>query len=368
MKFGQIDTKYKDIQVVDAETGEVLGRAYLTLLTLPHYGNVPIGMALLLEPPSYRSAMMALRDAFRRFGDLPRFIAIDGGSEFNNTEFDKLLGVFGISKSKGGPRDPRKRSGIESRWSALDAEMIHEMQGNTVPLTHVREMSKEFDPKKNAVWTLPDLYDELEHYFFTMLWDAPSAMLGTTPRTAFNRDLKLAPERRPEGFVIPNGAEAIAFLPDVRNLTRKVRAGNGIWVEGYYYFSDKMEEPGVIGSKVRVRYDPFDLYTVYAAIGGEWAPCVARFAPELRNLTERHRFLHAQIWRRMRRDHGKKRDAIHGRALADNSLSLRNKEKLRKEQMCAKAQQRPEDVISSKHPNSKTRTPLPRIRFEFQST
>jgi hypothetical protein len=205
----------------------------------------------------------------------------------------------------------------------------------------------------------------MEHYFFAMLWDAPSAMLGTTPRKAYERDRKAAPE--PERLIIPAGAEKIAFLPDVRGLTRKVRPGNGVWIEGYYYYSDKMEEAGIAGSKIRVRYDPFDLYTAYAAIGGEWVPCVARFAPELRNLTERHRCLHAQIWRRMRKDHGKKRDASHGRALANNAFSLRDKERLRKEQMRGRAQQRSKELVPSLPSHAKGRTKLPQIRFQFQT-
>src|SRR5207244_2100371 len=56
-KVGQMDGKLKDIVVVDDETGEPLGRPSFTLIILPHYG-VPIGMSMMLEPPSYRSATM----------------------------------------------------------------------------------------------------------------------------------------------------------------------------------------------------------------------------------------------------------------------------------------------------------------------
>jgi putative transposase len=366
MKYAQLDTKYNDLEFVDDETGESLGIGSLTLLTLPFYGGVPIGRSILLEPPSYRSATLALRDAFERYGELPTFIDLDGGPEFNNVEFDKLCGVFGVSKDKGGPSDPREKPDAESRFRSSDVEFTHQLTGNTVPRTHGRAMSKDFDPRRTAVWTLPAFQDEVDHYLFTMLWDAHSAKLGTTPRLAFERDMLKAPDRK-HRYILPEGTAEIAFFPDVKGLTREVVPGRGVWVEGYYYWSEEMRKPGVERTDVRVRYDPYNLYTVYAAIRGKWEPSVARFAPELRNVTERYRHLQVQVRRRLRKDHGKKRDAGHGRAMAERAVTIRDHEKLLKEQRRARAQRFTVGTKEGAPARLPKRSDLPKMDFTVLS-
>ncbi|WP_158305362.1 Mu transposase C-terminal domain-containing protein [Opitutus terrae] len=337
LKVSQMDGKSFDILVVDDETGEVLGKPTLTLLTLPHYGSAPIGAAFLFEPESYRSGTMCLRDEIERFGEPVKYIVVDNGKAFNNATFDSLLATLGITKINRPPRDPRFASEIEALFRVIDREVIHNSAGNTKPLQTAREMTAEMNPEKLAIWTLSALWRRIEHYLFTMLWDAPSAALGTTPRLAFERDQKRAPDR--EGrFTVPPDQAKIAFFPEVDGVTRVVQPGRGIFVEGYYYWNDVMAKPHVEKTKVRVRYDPYELAIVFAAIGDTWVECTARHAPELRNVTERTRHLQVIARRRLKNNHAERRERTHGRKLACLGDEMLEDEKALREQRRARAQ------------------------------
>jgi putative transposase len=363
-KVGQIDGKLKDLEVVDDETGEPLGRPSITLLLLPYY-RVPIGFALMLEPESYRSATMAVRDAYKRFGKVVRFLTPDNGKAFNNTTFDKLLGLLGMSKMPRPPDDPRFSAELESFWRSMDAEVIHNMSGNTQASRDAREMTEETKPERHAVWTLSALYDFLEKYFFELLWDAPSASLGTTPRKAFERDLARAPDV--EEFALPANLTEIAFLPEVKNSTRIVQPGRGVYVEGYYYWNDAMEKPDLERHEVIVRYDPYDLYHVFILAGGDPIECEAKHAPELRNVTERYRHLQCMSRRRLKNNHGENREKIHGPRLAQLGVDARTQEKLMREQRRARALRECEGKKSessgSTDSSKSTKIEMPKLDF-----
>lgn len=357
LKVAQMDGKTLDVLVVDDETGEVLGKPTLTLMTLPHYGSVPIGMGFLFEPESYRSGTLALRDQLRRFDHPVEFLLIDNGKAFNNGTFDQVCAMLGTTKINRPPRDPRFSSEIENLFNVLDAEIIHNLAGNTKALMLARQMTKEVNPENLAVWTFSALYERVEHYLFTLLWDAPSAALGTTPRLAFERDKKRAPDPDAERFVLPPHLASIAYFPEVDEGVRIVQPGKGVYVEGYYYWSKRMREPGVERTWVSVRYDPHDLYVVYVTIKGEWEKCEARRAPELRNVTERTRHLQVIARRRLKNTHAKRREDTHGRALAVQAEQIRADEKVMREQRRARAQQHAIDQVRGNQSDTSAHTP-----------
>jgi putative transposase len=347
-KITQMDGKTLDIELVDEETGEILGKPTLTLRVLPHYGSAPVGWSFLFEPESYRSATMAYRDQMERFGQPSKYEIVDNGKAFNNTTYDQLLATLETTKINRKPYDPRYASEIEAIFRVLDREVIHNLAGNTKATMDVQNMSPEMDPKKRAVWTFSALYEHLEYYLFTLLWDAPSASLGTTPRIAFERDMKRAPSR--EGrLLLPPDQIKIAYFPEVDGCTRLVQPGRGVYVEGYYYWNKLMEEAKVERTKVAVRYDPFDLYTVYAAIDGKWVECEARHAPELRNVTEKTRRMMTIARRSLNNSHAKRRENTHGHKLAELDEDARKQEKLLRQKRRAKAQ-RPAGKANEQEP------------------
>jgi putative transposase len=350
LKVAQMDGKTFDILVVDDETGEVLGRPTITLITLPHYGAAPVGMALLFEPESSRSATVALRDMLKRFNEPPKYLIVDNGKAFNNATFDQSLGLLGTTKIDRPPRDPKFSSEIESTFKMLDTEIVHNLKGNTKALALAREMSKEVNPKNLAVWSFSELYDVIENYLFGMLWDAPSATIGTTPRKAFKRDEARSPDRS-SLFIVTPEHENVAFLPEVDGGTRLIQPSRGVYIEGFYYWCDEMNQPGVAKTKVRVRYDPHDLYTVFVAIGGKWIKCSARRAPELRNITVRTRHLQSIAIRTLKNSHALRREMTHGKALAIRHEKNREIEKVLSEKRRANAQRYALDKVQQSTPS-----------------
>jgi hypothetical protein len=294
-------------------------------------------------------------------------MAAHGGKAFNNGTYDQLLGTLDTTKVNRKPYDPRFASEIEGLFRTLDLEVIHNCAGNTKATQDVQNMSSEMNPKKSAVWTFKALYARLEHYLFTMLWDAPSASLGTSPRAAFERAQKRAPDREGRYILPPDQAE-IQFFPEVDGGTRLVQPGRGVYVEGYYYWDSSMAKPLVEKTHVAVRYDPFDLYTAYADINGQWVKCTARSAPELRNVTEKTRRMLVVARRRLKNNHAARRENTHGRQLAQMGKDMRNDEKIQRQQRRARAQQHAtqngkNNTPSSDEPTSASISMLPEIDY-----
>jgi putative transposase len=77
-EIGHIDHTELDIELVCADTGQNLGRPWLTIL-MDAYSRRFLALYLTFDAPSYRSAMMVLRECVRGHGRLPRTIVVDGG-------------------------------------------------------------------------------------------------------------------------------------------------------------------------------------------------------------------------------------------------------------------------------------------------
>lgn len=335
-KTAQMDGKLVDIGLVDEETGEYLGKPTLTLICLPHYGGIPIGWVLLFEPESYRSATSSIREMMERYGEPTKFLIVDNGKAFRNTTFDMLLAALDTTKIDRRPYDPRFGCEIESIFSTIEREFVHNLTGNTKAMRSRETATKENDPRVTAVWTFQKFHARLTEYLES-LWDAPSASLGTTPRIALERDRKPAPNR--EGrFVLPPDQTKAAYFSDVDGGTRIVQPGRGVRVEGYYYWHAEMAKPSLERTEVRVRYDPFDLFVVLVAIDGKWVECLARHAPELRNVTEKMRRVASLVRRRLANNHAARREASHGIKLGKFGAATREDEKVLKEARRANAQ------------------------------
>jgi len=80
-EIGHIDHSPLDLELVCSQTGEVLGRPWLTLTT-DAYSRRFLAIHLTFDPPSYRSCMMVMRECVARHHRLPQTIAVDGGKEF----------------------------------------------------------------------------------------------------------------------------------------------------------------------------------------------------------------------------------------------------------------------------------------------
>lgn len=329
MMVAQIDGKIIDVVLLDDETGEVLGRPVLTLITLPHYGSAPIGMALMFEKESSRSACVAIRDMVKRHGRGPGFLVVDNGKAFNSVAFDQLCAALEISKVLRPPKSPRFGSEIESFFRTLDLELAHNMEGNTKFLPKTRELSESHNPRKLAVWTLQDFYPMLEDYLFKHIWDAPSRKLGTSPRAAFERDKLVAPDS-PDRLLISPENQELLFCPEVdRRGVRMIEPGRGVSLKGLRYWCSEMYDARVERTEVPVRYDPYDETFAYVQINGEWLRAEASDPIRIRNCTKKTNWIGVLAARALRLLHPKRREALHGVTLAKIGAKIETLEEVR---------------------------------------
>ena len=104
--------------------------------------------------------------------------------------------------------------------------------------------------------------------------------------------------------------------PTTRTGQALVHRSRGITVNQLHYWNDRMRKPGVVGSHVPVRYEPFDMGRAYAFIDGQWEECIADEFAQVHDRSEREWHLILEEWREHQRQHGKKRVTINGPLLA----------------------------------------------------
>jgi putative transposase len=155
-----IDHTELDIELVDPDTGENLGRPYLTLM-VDAFSRRILALYLTLDPPSYRSSMMVIRECVRKWGHLPQTIIVDGGSDFRGIYFETLAAAFEITIKTRPKHEPRFGSVIERLFGIANTEFVHQLRGNTKLRRRSRQVSKSHDPDRLAAWTMEALDESL---------------------------------------------------------------------------------------------------------------------------------------------------------------------------------------------------------------
>ncbi len=287
-----IDHTQLDIELRSQATGRLLGRPWATLL-MDAYSRRILAVYLTFDAPSYRSCMMALRICVSRFGRFPQTVVVDGGSEFHSVYFDTLLARYGCVKKTRPGGKPRFGSVIERLFGTTNTELIFNLLGNTQAAKQVRQLTKAIDPKRQAVWTLGDLYLFLKEWAYQVYDQGEHKALGTTPREAYIQGMSQAGER--EHRRIPYNEEFLmATRPSTPRGEATVQAGKGIKVNYLYYWSDAFRNPEVERTKVPVRYDPFDVGVAYAYVQGRWVKCISQYYSIFEGRSEKELLLASQ--------------------------------------------------------------------------
>ena len=95
--IAHIDHTELDIELVDSKTGKNLGRPWMTLL-IDAFSRKILAVYLTLDPPSYRSNLMVMRECVKKNGRLPQILVVDGGKDFSSVYFESFLAMFEITK------------------------------------------------------------------------------------------------------------------------------------------------------------------------------------------------------------------------------------------------------------------------------
>jgi putative transposase len=309
-----LDHTELDILLVSSITGKPLARPYATFLT-DAYSRRLLAVHVSYEPPSYRSVMMAFRLCVQRYGRLPQEIVVDHGPEFGSVYFEALLSQCFVTKINRPPQQPHFGSVIERIFGTTTSEFLNQLRGNTQASKVPRQMTREVDPKRLAIWTLERFAARLTEYVYEVYDVMEHPALFMSPREAYAQGMELAGARSHRVI-----AYSEAFLMQTRPTTRtgkaKIYRGRGITVNGLQYWHERMQASDIAGQTVPVRFEPYDMGVTYAYIDGQWLECIADAYAQVHGRSEKEWNLILEEWREHQRQHAHKRVTLNGPLLA----------------------------------------------------
>jgi putative transposase len=269
-----LDHTQLDLELV-SQLGTPLGRPWVTF-AVDAYSRRLLGLYLTFDPPSYRACMMVLRACVRQHQRLPQSIVVDGGPEFRSVYFESLLARYYGTKKTRPSAHPRFGSVIERLFGTTNTAFIHTLRGNTQASVHPRTLTPAVDPKRLAVWPLPDLYHCLCQWAYTIYDHQVHEALGQSPHDAYLLGLERYGVRAHRRILYDEDF-LMATMPSPRQPTARVVPGKGVKIHYLYYWHDALRHPDVERTQVPVRYDPFDIGTAYAYCRGQWVRCLSQY-------------------------------------------------------------------------------------------
>lgn len=287
-----IDHTEVELEILDPETGKSLWRVWLSL-AIDAESRRMVGFYLSFNPPSYRSCMMILRDIVRRFGRLPDMIVVDNGKEFHSKDFTRFCLLFGIKLRYRPAAKARFGAVIERLFGTTQSQLIHQMEGNTKLMRHVRSVTKSVMPRNFVAWTFAALFGALDYYFEHLYGVLPHPAHGEGPVEHFNRRLAETGERTIK-LVRYDEFFRIETCPSPKDKeTRVVDGQRGVKVSHIWFWHESLRDHD--GEDLAVRMDPWDPGVAYALIGGRWTQCVSKYKYLLGDLTEEELRHHLEI-------------------------------------------------------------------------
>ena len=292
----------------DAETT----RLWLTV-AICAWSRCVVGYDLSFDAPAVAGLFTTLRDLFDRHKRMPNRIVVDRGPEFGSRAFDQLCAACSIDKLDRPPGRPKFGAPVERFFLTVNTQFAHVLSGNTQLLKDPRQMSRDVDPRRDAVWRLQELDDAIRNFLFEVYPRQPHMGLdGMTPHARFEHGVATVGS----GRSLPDTSDMrFLFWPPSRRDTATVDSRTGIVVDCIRYWHADMRSEALRGQKVPVRVDPYDLAHVVAFLDGRWVLCRAECAADLGGRSRRELRL-ASLELRRRRRGAAKRKAIRVKHLA----------------------------------------------------
>jgi transposase InsO family protein len=284
-EIGHIDHTELDIELICPKTGKNLGRPYVTFLS-DAYSRKILAFYLTFDPPSYKSAMMVLRECVKRHNRLPGIIVVDNGKEFHSVYFEKLLAMYEICKKHRPSAKARFGSVLERIFGTTNTEFIHNLQGNTQLMKNVRQITKSINPKNNAIWDFDNFNQMLTIWCYDIYDTKEHSGIGQTPREAFEIGI-LHGGKRPSRYIPFDDDFILMTLPTTRSGKAKVQVGKGVKINNIYYWDKSMKTPEIENKTVEVKFDPFNVGIAYVYINKRWVRCISEYYARLNGKTLR---------------------------------------------------------------------------------
>ena len=280
--------------------------------------------------------MLVLRDCVRRYGRLPNVMVVDRGSEFESLWFELLCADRVITKRSRPAGRPRFGSLIERFFGTTNTQFFHALRGHTRALRNPRRMSREVDPRGQAVWNLPMLFQALETYFFDVYANLPHPALGEAPKQAYDRGLLLTGANAHQVVAFDRDflISTLPAAPGSRGTRRVQGDGKGIEVGNYLYWHNEFRMRSLLGMRLPTRIDPYDASHVYAwrPDAKLWLPCISKHYNLLKGRSWREiRIISKELREKIR--HGRKTPRVTAAMVAPFLSGARRSEALEEQRL-----------------------------------
>jgi len=243
-----------------------------------------------------------------------------------------LLARYECTKKTRPPAKARFGSVVERLFGTANTQFIHNLKGNTQITRNVRQVTKSVDPKGQAIWYLPELYDALCQYFYSVYDTADHPALGQSPREAYRLGLETTGYRLTR-LIAYDQSFLMSTLPATPKGSSKVQPGRGVKIRSVYYWCDEFRAPEIEQKQVPVRYDPFDAGTAFAFVRNRWIPCHSEYYSVLRGRCEKEMMLATQELHKQHSCHNQL-FTLNARRLAEFLQSVEAKEALLLQRAC----------------------------------
>lgn len=264
----EIDHTEADIIVIDAKTGEILGRPWLTVI-IDRATRMVIGIFLSMLPPSAYTVMACIVNAIlpkHYIADLadlspedwpcfgiPEMIVSDNASEFKSVQFQDAMDQLGILYEPAPVHDPEYKGIVERFFGTVAEQFFWTMPGTTFGNINRRG---DRNPSKAACLSLEDVNKLLHRWVVLEYNRSVNSGLGTVPLMAWNNLTQDHPTRPVDGSV---DLAMLMLEPVIR-----VIQDTGIRYENLDYqdrYLNELRKRGV--HEVEIRINRFDLGEVY---------------------------------------------------------------------------------------------------------
>jgi hypothetical protein len=244
-----VDTTVMDLSETHANQDHEVKKSHLMKL-VDAFSGEELAAHRFEGSPNAMCVRELLLHCFELHQRLPAAIVCDHGKEHKNTWLEKACGLLGIILIYRPVSDPRKGAPVETTFSTLCKQLLHQLAGNTALLKHARLVTKAVDPRGFTLWSREEIDALLEEYL-TLRNNLPRQRKPSPVAIARATDLKYGPAPLPN-LSAPQVREAL--MPLVPRFTRKVSKRGTIYCNKHTYHSRELEE--FIGENVEVRSEP----------------------------------------------------------------------------------------------------------------
>ena len=266
----EVDHTRLDLIVVDAVTGIVFDRPWLTLV-VDHYSECILGFSLSFDSPSHMTVARALKMALQPKvainkhwpsikGEWPMFglmqnLVVDNGLEFHGMSLEDACFMMGINISY----CPRKKgwwkATVERTIGTLNRSVNDGLPGRT--FSSIKEKA-DYKAEQKAILPLEVLEEMIAKWIVDIYHETVHETLGKKPSSVWREEMDLADIPMVTNF---SELDAVLGIVDKRVLTHK-----GIEINNLFY---NCQELGLVREKfgdikdIKVKWDPEDLGHIY---------------------------------------------------------------------------------------------------------